>query len=1081
MYFKKLEIIGFKSFAEKTNLRFEEGITAIVGPNGCGKSNIFDSIRWALGEQSIKSLRGSKMEDVIFNGTEMIPALGFAEVSITLSNETHILPIDYEEVTVTRRLYRSGESEYLLNNNPVRLKDINELFMGTGIGAESYSLIEQGKIDLVLSSKPEDRRLVFDEATGVSKYKAKKKEALRKLEETDNNLLRINDILVEVKRQIGSIERQASKARRYKEIFDKLKDLEIKLSLNEINNLRSHCQILESEKTDLEQEINQLIEVLGGISRDIDNNEHNIESLNHEILTLNNELIHSQNSIERATQHIKMNAEREVDLNNRIRNIDSQRNNLTSRIKINQENLDKVNLSLSKITQEAQEKQGLMKSKEQKIKEIELQVKNAQERIKEANNKTFEIVSLKTKLNNELIDISSSLNNLGARKRRLDTELIKTKQEKETLQGEFQNFNTQVNELRANYQNTKSESDSLSRIFNSRENEIKLIQDQLTKLNETKIRLESQKEFLQELKLQYEDMPSAKDAELIIRNFDSVAKEDISGIIAKAKSVSFDKDSKTCRIVCEAKLFSLDIKNIEEKIEQINSQIAEKNNLLETKTQEANKLKDNLRIILDKMQRQQIELADKEAILKNSQTNFERISEELSLLEFEKSDVEENIKKLSEREILVKKESEELVKKNETQEAVINNSQSEILTNTGLRESLLLETTEIRTELNAVKTKESDLASSSAMLERTLEEDKETLTAQESEKEDSSNKIVDLNQESEKLESDIENIKVKISGQQINLQNKTEDLSQKENLLDELRKKRNSQDSKVNEKKDVLHKHHLNIQENSFKVNQIKERMLQLYQFNFEEANQIDIQIGIDLEITKQEVEELRKKVESFGTVNLVAIEELEELKERYNFLERQQIDLNTAKETLTEAIRKINRTTRKMFLDTFQTVAKEFKNYFRLLFGGGDAELFLLDEENVLESGIEIICRPPGKKLQNILLLSGGEKSLSAIALIFAIFKTKPAPFCVLDEIDAALDESNVDRYSRMLKDFADVSQFIVITHNKKTIVHADVMYGITMEKSGISKIVSVKLKDNKKQSEEKQNKKEFSPAETN
>jgi chromosome segregation protein len=289
--------------------------------------------------------------------------------------------------------------------------------------------------------------------------------------------------------------------------------------------------------------------------------------------------------------------------------------------------------------------------------------------------------------------------------------------------------------------------------------------------------------------------------------------------------------------------------------------------------------------------------------------------------------------------------------------------------------------------------------------------------------------------------------------------------------LTELRKEENNKNYELDENKENLHKQHLLVQENGFKLNQIKERMLQVYQCNIDQESQnVDLP-DLDITHSKEEIDALRKKVDGFGTVNLVAIEELDELKERHDFLEHQQNDLNTAKESLTEAIQKINRTTRKMFLDTFQIVAREFKNYFRLLFGGGDAELFLLDEENVLESGIEIICRPPGKKLQNILLLSGGEKSLSAIALIFAIFKTKPAPFCVLDEIDAALDESNVDRFSRMLKDFSDLSQFIVITHNKKTIVHANVMYGITMEQSGISKIVSVKLMENNNKETKKEN----------
>lgn len=1081
MYFKKLELIGFKSFAEKTLLRFEPGITAVVGPNGCGKSNVFDSIRWALGEQSIKSLRGSKMEDVIFNGTEKIPALGFAEVSLTLSNEARILPIDYEEVTITRRLYRSGESEYLLNNNPVRLKDINELLMGSGIGAESYSLVEQGKIDQVLSSKPEDRRMVFDEATGVSKYKAKKKEALRKLEETDNNLLRVNDIILEVKRQISSIERQASKARRYKEFFEKLKDLEIKLALNEINQLTTKHKDLESIKSDLEQKVVQLTSNLNDLSKKKTIHQEEIESLNHEIINLNNELINNQNSIERGTQHIKLNEDRVVELKNRLQVIETQKNNLITRIKHSQENLTKINLNLSKINEESQEKEMLLEDKELKFKEIEKLMHRAQERIKQANGKTFEIVSLKTKFNNELIDISSSLNSLNARKRRLETELIKTKQEKVSVQNELEALKSQLDELRINYQNIKIEVDSAKESLNKVNIEINNIDEQIKKLNETKIRLESQKEFLQELKLQYEDMPSAKDAELIIKNFDNIDKEEISGIIAKAKSVSFDDVNKVCRIVCEVKLFSLDIKNIDKKIEQIDLQIQDKDKILNLKKEQAKKQNEEIEILESNIQKEQISLADKEAVLKNFQANFDKISEELSLLEFEQKDVEENINKLTERGVESKKELEKLNQEGENQENIINGSQSEISTNSKIRESLLLEITKIRTELNSIKTKENDLSMTSAMLERSLSAENDAFKAQEIEKVDCKTKITELEQESSRLKIEIENLKNKTVQIQSNLKIKNEALSQKENILAELKNEENNQNYEIDENRESLHKQQLNIQENTFKLNQIKERMLQVYQYNIDQENQASELIDIDTLTAKQEIDSLRKKVDSFGTVNLVAIEELEELKERYNFLEQQQKDLITAKESLSEAIRKINRITKKIFLDTFQIVAKEFKNYFRLLYGGGDAELFLLDEENVLESGIEIICRPPGKKLQNILLLSGGEKSLAAIALIFAIFKTKPAPFCVLDEIDAALDESNVDRFSRMLKDFAKISQFIVITHNKKTIVHADVMYGITMEQSGISKIVSVKLGENKKGSPEKENKAAISAAETN
>lgn len=1078
MYFKKLEIIGFKSFAEKTMLRFEPGITAVVGPNGCGKSNIFDSIRWVLGEQSIKSLRGAKMEDVIFNGTEKIPALGFAEASLTLSNEAKILPIDYEEVTITRRLYRSGESEYLLNNNPVRLKDINELLMGTGIGAESYSLVEQGKIDIVLSSKPEDRRLVFDEATGVSKYKAKKKEALRKLEETENNLLRVNDIILEVKRQIASIEKQANKARRYKEIFDKLKDLEIKLALDEINEIKKQCKDLEQIESELKEKINQNSNSLNEITKKISLHRDEIGALNQEIINLNNELLNSNNSIERDTQHIKINEERILELNHRLQTIETQKENLNKRIQHDEENLSKINADLGNSKKEFDEKQKLLEEKELKFKEIEEIIHKAQESIKQANNKTFQIASDKTKLNNELMDISGALAGLTARKHRLETEIIKTNQEKNTSQSELETIKKQVKELKRSFQNLKDESDNLTKSLDSKNNEINETVNEINKLNETRISLESQKEFLEKLKLKYEDMPSAKEGELIIKDINP---QEISGIIAKSKSITFDEINKVYRIMCEVKLFSLDIKLIEEKINQINTELEEKNNILNLQKNQLQQLKNEIDILEAKIQKEQIVLIDKEAVLKNSQVNFEKISEELSILEFEQKDVEDDINRLSEKETKTKKDLEMLNQENLNQENIINVSRSEISTNSKVRESILLEITQIKTELNSIKAKTNDLTSTFSMLERTLVSEKENFKTQETEKSNCLSRIEELKQQSQKNKEDIESLKEKSLKIQENLKLKNELLEQKESTLEELETKEHQQNSEIGQYKESLHNNQMGIQENSFKLNQIKERMQQLYQYNLDQIEQRGEIIAIDKISVKTEIEQLRKRVDNFGTVNLVAIEELEELKKRHDFLEHQQKDLNQAKESLNEAIRKINRTTRKMFLDTFALVAKEFKNHFRLLFGGGDAELFLIDEENVLESGIEIVCRPPGKKLQNILLLSGGEKSLAAIALIFAIFKTKPAPFCVLDEIDAALDESNVDRFSRMLKDFAKISQFIVITHNKKTIVYADVMYGITMEESGISKIVSVKLSENNSKSTISDSKSALSTAETN
>lgn len=1072
MYFKKLEIVGFKSFAEKVILKFEPGLTAVVGPNGCGKSNIFDSIRWALGEQSIKSLRGSKMEDVIFNGTEKIPALGLAEVSITFSNETKILPIDYEEVTITRRLYRSGESEYLLNNNPVRLKDINELLMGTGIGAESYSLVEQGKIDLVLSSKPEDRRLVFDEATGVSKYKAKKKEAIRRLEDTENNLLRVNDIIQEVKRQIGSIERQASKARRYKEIFDKLKDLEIVLARYERNIHTTELEELKKADNEyreavIKEEKNQQL-----LNAQLETIQKEIEALNKEMLQLSNDLIQNQNLSERKFELIKINGERIQELSKRIETISASQHILSTRLSQERERFAHIQQEFENDKLHSKEKAHLVSEKETTLKTIQSSIQQAHQRIKEANSKQFDIATNRTKLNNELIDIGSSLSGLSARKQRLQTELLKTNEEKESQERELQEIKACTDALRTQLNEKKQNAQTLKESHHKLENSIGALNEELRKLNDTLISLQSQKEFLQQLKLKYDDMPSAKESELIIYDMEKLEEGTISGIIAKATSIRYDEQKRTYHINCEAKLFSLDINRLEESIANIQNKIQAKTSEKQTLENNAGKLKEQISAIDDVLQKQHLELADKEAMVRNQQANFQKICDEISLHEMDIDEVLQSIMQRENRKTIALKELEALDQESARLETILTTTQTETQENNQKREQLLLEITELKTELNAIQTKERDTAERLAALERSLKEDTQSLESQIQEKNECSQKIIELKEETQKSKIEIGRLNEQRAEIQANEAIKNEEQDKRNRLFEELNTEKQKLILHISNLKDHSHQHELRMQECIFKLNQIKERLQQVYQCNLEELPPSIENEGFDINATKAEIEHLRSKVDTFGTVNLVAIEELDELKSRHDFLQQQQNDLNEAKNSLHEAILKINRTTRKMFLDTFHAVAIEFKNYFRLLFGGGDAEIFLIDESNVLESGIEIVCRPPGKKLQNILLLSGGEKSLSAIALIFAIFKTKPAPFCILDEIDAALDESNVDRFSRMLKEFTNTSQFICITHNKKTIVHANVMYGITMEQSGMSKIVSVKLSE----TETRQNTKEES-----
>lgn len=1067
MYFKKLELFGFKSFAEKTTLHFEPGITAVVGPNGCGKSNIADSIRWVLGEQSVKSLRGSKMEDVIFNGTESIPALGYAEASLTFSNETKALAIDYDEVTVTRRLFRSGESEYLLNKTQVRLKDILELFMGTGIGAESYSLIEQGKIDLILSSRPEDRRLVFDEAAGISKYKSHKRETIRKLEDTEANLLRINDIIAEVRRQINSLERQAAKARRYKEVFERLKELETVVSAIQLKESQEHLAKLTQEFSQLEGRQAGDIEEIERLNNTLISRRQELTLCEENLNILRSQLRNLENTVSRNNQQRGFNQERIGELKLRLETLARQKEELSVKISQDGAKLNTFRAEFALLAQELEQKKSLNAKAQSKLEGISNSISRTQIYIAEAKKKVMEFAAEEARLNNRVRELDSSLNQALARKKRLDMEKAKTEEELTVIQANLALAACRQDESYQKLLAYKKEYQALKALYQEGVQEKEAMVLRINNLENEESALSSQKEFLCNLKLRYENITESSNACILL---DSLALEKISGMIIKVTDIQNVVESDTAifnqarfKVKGTAKPISLDPQEIIDKIEKLQQEIMRAKNALSHKVQLTLELSSKLSSLEESLRKIELEYNSICNQKENIQKQYDKLKEELELVGLESSETTDELNQLKVDERRLNEQLNELKAGVQANQQAIDTGLEEITAQNNLKEETLLVITQVKAEIRGGEEKVLGSQGTYKVLEEVYRKDKSALSSLEQEETVCAGRIQELDGSLKTLAAEIDNAYAQKGLLEKEADSILEGLASIKNNLKDLQDAITGRKDCIDENKTKIYGLKMQQQELTFQQNGIYERMQQIYKVDADALRNSSDGADCPVEEAVGEIELLKQKLESYGQVNLVAIEEFEELKRRFDFLSQQQADLLRAKESMHEAILKINRTTKKMFLETFEKLAVEFKNYFRLLFGGGDGQLFLLDEQDVLESGIEIVCRPPGKKLQNVLLLSGGEKSMAAIALLFAIFKVKPSPFCVLDEIDAALDESNVDRFGRMLADFTSQSQFIVITHNKKTIANANIMYGITMEKAGISKIVSVKLAETK------------------
>lgn len=1053
MYLKNLEIFGFKSFPEKISLKFEPGTTVVVGPNGCGKSNVFDAIKWALGEQAPKALRGAKMEDIIFSGTESIAPLNYTEVFLTFCNEDKYLPIDYKEVAVGRRLYRSGESNYFINKSPVRLRDVQELFMGTGIGESTYSFVEQGKIEIFLSYKPEDKRLIFDEASGIIKYKERKKETLRKLQDTEDNILRLDDILSEVRRQIRYLERQVQKAKKFKEVQAELVEIEKKIANIQVAGLDEKISCLQAElgrfKDDQQVKESQLEEAAGSSSQ-----------LNEELRLLRSKLeeattkvVTLEGKIEGSINLIEVNSQRIKELSQRETSLSSSKTNLESRLSLQEERsrvefqraktIEARSIELNESVEKLEVESGLLKAT----------IAQTRKKVILEKEKILNLEDKKSHLNNSLIEMQTKLSALINRKKRLV--LDKARLENLTCENQ-ERFNAASQDSLRLQAELNSLADKRKALAVKESETISLIEDVKTKLidkEKESLELNASYDFLKDLSMKYETFSSRKKVTVIFEE----EPKDINKLVASLGGVEFKEQDGLFKASIEARVVAFEEDQLKEKIAQVAVDIDFANKQVEALGSQKQAIHNDLAV-----ENKQIEEA--RSLFQGAQQQkdtFERelgrLKEEAELLETE---IKTNLEDITDCQAKEAQSQEEIsFFENDigvAKQALTRANDAVIHTQERINE-VDIETTRFLAQIQSSEKEKEALASKISLFKDEMKNIYTDIEKIDIEKEDNKLKV-------DSCRKQIEELNLKISDDQKaieSLRGQKQDLEKEafglEGLLDEARSSLQKIEKEIQKISSAGYNKKLEIQSFEYEKEKVRDYLLQVYNIEFEPAKDQEAENNIDELLPIKE--KLQKKVKSLGEVNLVAIEEFDELKKRQDFLEAQKEDLTTAKDNLKKAISKINRTCKELFLETFNRIEVEFKKNFKFLFNGGRANLILMDPDNVLESGVEIEVQPPGKKLQNVSLLSGGEKALTAIALIFAIFTVRPSPLCVLDEIDAPLDEANVDRFNHLLRKFSANSQFVIITHNKKTMSNASCLYGVTMQEKGVSKLVSVKF----------------------
>ena len=932
MFLKSLDIHGFKSFADKTHIDFAEGITALVGPNGCGKSNVVDAIKWVLAERNSKNLRAEKMEDVIFNGTERRPALNTAEVTLTIANDKGLLPLDEEEIAITRRLYRSGDAEYFINKRPAGPTEIRKLFLDTGVGKAAYSVMEQGKIDQILSSKPEDRRYLFEEAAGISRSKTECAEAERELEKTRQNMVQIEIAMNEIKRQYDTLKVQSEKTIKYRKYKEEIYETERDLALLRLKNFVQ-------DKAHHEEDLKRILEKRDKIRQEIEEINNTISENMDKVKEMQDNLYNKQASLLAIGQEkngkmelIKQQNQQAMILKEKINSLEGRKNSIQERIDNIQEEIDEQNANLHTKTKQLNDIKSNIQSFEDNITTSSSQITENDKQVDSFKNQI-------QKLEEKRLDLQSTL-------AQITEDIVKTLDEKLKDAGFSENalkkakdeLETKINKLKIFVEGRKN-------IFGDMINQNLASQDYKDAVCQAEKAFEDTFNQLNEIQLAISEYQNASPA--FITEFLSP-----QGIMTKKRDIDEQINQ-----------------NIQS-VESINSQISHLHGENKTLLSKIEEYKETL----NKLKLNEIQMKEQ---ISASQSQINMLNRQISS---EKASLEE-----TENELFI-----------ETKRA-----------------------DEISDQINTYQ-----------------------------------DELAEIEYRGKKLAEEMNALDAEIAKANKNVSGKS----------DSLNKKREEQ----NRCQEQYERLTISINSSDNDIRNVKQNFQEQYSRDLMEFEERMYKITVPAADLREKLSQTKKDFQSLGTVNLMAPEEFGEVKERY---ERQRTNFEDTQKSLENLIRvseEIKSKSAEMFLETYNQIKKNFHNMFRRLFNGGRAELKLADPTNILTSGIDIYAQPPGKKLENIALLSGGEKTMTAVALLFATYQVRPSPFCLLDEIDAALDDKNVSSFVTALESFASVSQYIVITHNKKTVMGASTMLGITMEESGVSKMIALRLDEDIKRGAE-------------